>query len=161
MKILVFSDSHGDVRTMVSVCEHEKPGLIMHLGDHYADAEQLSYEYTKAEIVKVPGNTDFGVLHSSTKMHEVCGKRIMLTHGHAFDVKSGDYAWLLQAGKERSADIILFGHTHVPYMDEEDGVMLMNPGRIGRNDARRLIPTYIVIDLSNADIKAELRRLTP
>ena len=37
MKVVIFSDSHGDVEIMVQVIEKEKPEMIIHLGDGKAD----------------------------------------------------------------------------------------------------------------------------
>ena len=42
MKILIFSDSHGDVDIMRDIVEKEKPDMIIHLGDSIKDAEKLN-----------------------------------------------------------------------------------------------------------------------
>ena len=45
MKIVIFSDSHGDAETMCGVVEKENPDMIIYLGDGIADAEQLNEKY--------------------------------------------------------------------------------------------------------------------
>ena len=40
-KVLVLSDSHGDVEAMVRAAEREKPHLILHLGDLCRDFVEL------------------------------------------------------------------------------------------------------------------------
>jgi putative phosphoesterase len=50
-----------------------------------------------------------------------------MTHGHHYDVK-WDYQRIFYKGLEMEADVILFGHSHVPVHVEEDGILIMNPG---------------------------------
>ena len=35
---------------------------------------------------------------------------------------------LIYAAKEQGADILLFGHTHMPMTDCDEGLHIMNPG---------------------------------
>ena len=42
-------------------------------------------------------------------------KGLLLTHGHRYSVKSG-YDALLARAVEVGADIVVFGHTHVPFL---------------------------------------------
>lgn len=43
MKIVIFSDSHHDIGSMVKVVDSLKPDMIIHLGDNITDAvEKLS-----------------------------------------------------------------------------------------------------------------------
>ena len=57
------------------------------------------------------------------------GKKIFMCHGHRYGVKYG-YNSIFYRGKEVGADIVLFGHSHLPIIDEHDGLILMNPGSI-------------------------------
>ena len=41
MKILVFSDSHGEKENMLLTVEAERPDAVFHLGDHWRDGEEL------------------------------------------------------------------------------------------------------------------------
>ena len=43
LKILVLSDSHRAVGAMYDAAILEDPDVILHLGDHVSDAEELSY----------------------------------------------------------------------------------------------------------------------
>jgi len=42
-------------------------------------------------------------------------------------VKSGVES-LKKKAKELDIDIVVFGHTHTPYRDQEDGMLFLNPG---------------------------------
>ena len=58
MKILVLSDSHSALRFMRQCVEKLKPDTVIHLGDHYDDAEALEEEYPALRHIRVPGNCD-------------------------------------------------------------------------------------------------------
>ena len=59
MKILVLSDSHGDVDSMVEVVTKERPDAIFHLGDLIGDAQELHNEFPNIikpeDFLKIPG----------------------------------------------------------------------------------------------------------
>ena len=54
-------------------------------------------------------------------------KRIFLTHGHIYKVKFG-YKKLLARAKQLFADVVVFGHTHLPKNIYIDNILLFNPG---------------------------------
>lgn len=130
MRVLVVSDSHGDVEHMRRAAELVKPELMLHLGDGWRDAEELSRRLPELPIEKVPGNCDFRMNAPMERVLELEGKRVMLCHGHTLGVKT-DLGMLLRAALERGADAVLFGHTHKPFVDIRRGVVMLNPGSIG------------------------------
>lgn len=141
MKYLVLSDSHGNVDNMVRAVELVKPQGIIHLGDGWRDVEELRELFPSLPLEQVPGNCDFGRFEA-------------LEHGHTLGVKTG----LLRAqyrALEMNADILLFGHTHVPLVDAASRPMMMNPGSIG--DPRR--PTYGVLEFRDGQIYPSVFRL--
>lgn len=114
MKILVFSDSHGNFENMVQAVERETPHMILHLGDGWRDARRLQERFPDIPLSQVPGNCDFRSSEPPEQQLTVQGKRILLCHGHTYGVKNS----LLTAGlaaEERDLDLFLFGHTHVPH----------------------------------------------
>ena len=60
MKILVLSDSHGNVDNMVQAVTHTAPDWILHLGDVMADGEKLHAMFPEIPFEQVPGNCDYG-----------------------------------------------------------------------------------------------------
>ena len=58
MKILVLSDSHGNISNMEAAVEREQPRMILHLGDCWRDAERLAERYPEIPMEHVPGNCD-------------------------------------------------------------------------------------------------------
>ena len=167
MKILIFSDSHGDTSTMCSVTGKEKPDMIIHLGDGIADTEQLQEKYPHIQIIKNPGNIDSDKDEEWIKHTEICGKRIIMTHGHTFfqytffpesntnqltdESRITGRANILKYMTENNADIFLHGHTHEPYINSNPTpgktYWIMNPGRIGRIDGTAIKPTYGILKI--------------
>ena len=143
MKFLVFSDSHGSVDNMARAVERELPAsldAVVHLGDGWRDAEALHRLYPDLPLEQVPGNCDLGRFEDAERLVFFGGFPVLLCHGHTLGVKSS----LLRAScaaRERGAKALLYGHTHVPYIDYHDGLWLVNPGSIG--DFRR--PSYCVL----------------
>lgn len=147
MRIAVFSDSHGNCENMVRAVEILRPDHILHLGDGWRDAAELSAQFPSIPLTRVAGNCDFGAEGERELLLCLEGKTLLLAHGHTLGVKSS----LLRASytaQERGADIFLFGHTHTPLIDERGGLWLMNPGSIG--DYRR--PSYGLLTLEGDKI---------
>ena len=130
MKILVFSDSHRALGNMYDAIAAENPDQILHLGDHYEDAEDLRAAYPSIAIQYVAGNCDYAYEVPTELTLCIGGVRIFMTHGHRYWVKS-DVSRLLAAAKVQKAAIALFGHTHHPFLETIDGVTLLNPGASG------------------------------
>ena len=132
MKILIFSDSHGELSNMVKAIKHERPDYVFHLGDHDRDAEALGRKFQTLPIAAVRGNCDgWGSDTPLTRLIPICGLRLFLCHGHTFGVKSG-LLRVSYAAREQDADIVLFGHTHEACFEEDpSGLILFNPGACG------------------------------
>ena len=129
MNILVFSDSHRSLSGMYTAIDRHQPHQVIHLGDLMDDAEEVAQHYPKLPFCLVPGNCDgWGTATPVKKQITLSGKSILLSHGHRWGVKSGYDAAISDARAVR-ADILLFGHTHVPLCRQlEDGLWMMNPG---------------------------------
>lgn len=150
MKLLVLSDSHGDVDVMETVARQVWPDLLLHLGDHYADMEKLQERLPQLSCIGVRGNCDRPGPPES-RLLKLEGKRILLTHGHNQDVKY-DLDRLYFFGMKNEADLVLFGHSHRTCRQEEDGMLLLNPGSIGRGWP----PSYALITLEGGQIYPEI-----
>lgn len=128
MKIIVFSDSHGNIGPMLAAVSHYKPDMILHLGDHIWDAD--CFKKMSIPMRRVRGNCDFGSVDIENDTVVINGIRIIMTHGHRYTVKAG-LGPLMNLGRSAKADILLFGHTHIPLREEREGIVLMNPGTAG------------------------------
>ena len=143
MKILVLSDSHGNIPYMVRAVEAESPRMIFHLGDCWRDAERLQASFPEIPLCQVPGNCDYRFYGPAEQILDLEGKRILLCHGHTYNVKQSMLPAAYTA-EEKDLDLFLFGHTHRPRGDRRGKTWFLNPGSI--NDSLR--PTYGVITLT-------------
>ena len=58
-RILVLSDSHGNVDNMIEAVNNTEPDRIIHLGDCFADARKLHKKFPEIPMAQVPGNCDW------------------------------------------------------------------------------------------------------
>lgn len=134
MRFAVLSDTHGDLSRMFAAADYIralKPDALIHLGDFCADAEAMAKEL-RLELHAVAGNCDAGrTTHPAADVLEAEGARILLCHGHTYDVGETPQR-LIWAAQERECTAALFGHTHRQFLEKEDGVLLMNPGSLCR-----------------------------
>ena len=127
-KILVLSDSHSYFDEALKIFEKEKPDIVIGAGDGIKDIEELSYIYPKAEYYMVKGNCDyFDRSHNEENLFEIDNIKIFLTHGHLYGVKRS-LSSIKEIGKKSNASLIVFGHTHKPYIEKDGDMTLFNPG---------------------------------
>jgi len=131
MQLLVFSDSHNHIAPMAAKVRSVKPDLILHLGDYASDARSLADTFPHIPLRAVRGNCDFGSRAPLLEEVLIADKRIVMAHGHRYEVKS-DYGPLYHMGREAGADILLFGHTHIPHYEQVGAMHVLNPGSAGR-----------------------------
>ena len=154
MKILVLSDSHGNVDNMARCVEMVNPRHILHLGDCIRDAEALRDLFPHIPMTTVPGNCDWGRTEPGEVLTELAGRRILMMHGHTRSVKTSTMN-ARYAAREVGADILLFGHTHSSLVDYEGTIRVMNPGSIGDYH----VPTYGVITVEGERADCSVYRL--
>jgi hypothetical protein len=157
-KILVLSDSHGNLNNMVLAVKSNSPDMIIHLGDCWADAERLRAKYPGIPMEQVPGNCDCRQ-EFLERILLIEGKKILICHGHTLNVKAGCLN-LQYTAQERKVDAALFGHTHRVFYDEHNRIVYLNPGSIG-SPAFGAPPSYgiLTVDGSTDRIAYEVRYL--
>ncbi|MCY7008815.1 metallophosphoesterase [Fusobacterium simiae] len=145
-KILVLSDSHSYFDEALKIFEEEKPDIVIGAGDGIKDIDNLSYVHPEAKYYMVKGNCDyFDRSHSEENLFEIEGVKIFLTHGHLYNVKRS-LSSIREIGKQLNASLVVFGHTHKPYLEKDENMILFNPG--AAEDGR-----YGVIILENSNIQ--------
>ena len=125
-RILVLSDSHGySLSNLLMKAETlGRIDAVFHLGDGHRDMDRYLAEFPS--VYRVIGNCDF-CGGDREVLVPLFGKRFLLTHGHAYHVKS-TLSLLKSRAHETEADCALFGHTHTPYNEYDSGRLYLNPG---------------------------------
>ena len=161
LRILIMSDSHGrneNVELAIAQVREEigEFQMLIHLGD-VGDARELeSLAGVPCYIVR--GNTDYDAKLLNTNVIEAGGHRIFATHGHLYQVDMR-LDLLRFAALENDCDIAMYGHTHVPYLEEDpDDVTILNPGSISKPRQADHRYTYMVMEIDDEDeVTYELR----
>ncbi len=150
MKILVLSDSHNSFSSILRAMENERNiDMIIHAGDVHRDVEDIMIMWPNIPCAYVLGNNDFFVHDApNQRFFEVCGKKIFLTHGHLYGVKSST-ARVEYEARKLGADICIFGHTHTRHLEEKDGLWILNPGAASRS--------YGIIQIKNGVTEIKIK----
>ena len=142
MKILIASDVHGSysaVKKLTEIMKEEGAEELVLLGDIYNHGPRNPFpeEYAPMKVAEtlngiknltvIKGNcdsevdemiSDFPFSESATIFCD--GKKIFLTHGHKYNVDNVPLFY----------DVVIYGHFHVGFITEKDGIVFANPGSV-------------------------------
>ena len=166
MKILIISDIHGSsyyAEKIKEIENRERPELIILLGDLYyhGPRNDLTQEYNPMKVAGilndfteklrvVKGNCDAEVdeMISDFKFEsyiqmEVNGKKVFFSHGHVYNKENIP---------NKAIQIMFYGHYHVGFIEEENGIIFANPGSISlpKNNTEH---SYIIFDKDKIVLK--------
>ena len=128
MRIGVFSDSHGDISAAKRFFNSLSPlDCLFHLGDCVPDGKRLGQLFS-CPVYAVRGNCDFHSDEPLERIVDLGGKRFLLLHSHQYYFQNA----LLYRGEEVHADMVLYGHTHVPDLSADGPRLILNPGSLSR-----------------------------
>lgn len=151
-KILIFSDTHGYIDNCISIINNtDIVSAVIHAGDCVRDAEDLASIFPNVPMYFVRGNNDWRSNTPDKMTLEISGKRIFVTHGHEYAVKyEHDYRTLVNRGRKESADLVVFGHTHIPYTAYEGTMTVINPGSV------RFSKTYAIAEIDGVNLRTKI-----
>jgi putative phosphoesterase len=134
--------------------------VIVHCGD-MVDAMAIPLFEAIAPLHAVAGNNDPAELQhrfGKRKILEFGAARIGVVHGHDGAGRS-TLARAQNAFKAERVHGILFGHSHAPYCEWHDGVLLFNPG--SPTDRRRQRKfSYGILRITGTSIAPQLHYYT-
>lgn len=152
MKILVVSDTHGNHKNLDKILDLAgEIQMFIHLGDVEGGEEYINAVVdTEKHIVR--GNNDFFSDLPKEEEFYIGKYKTFITHGHNYYV-SLDPEYIKEEGIARRADIVMFGHTHKPFLEQNEEITVLNPGSVSypRQEGRK--GSYMLIEL---DEKGEL-----
>ena len=127
--LTVVSDTHStdshrlSGRTLDAVREAD---LVAHAGDFMRESVLDDFERESARLLGVTGNNDDAAIRSrlpEARNFTYGGLTFAMTH-----TRRGGSTALSLFGRQRGADVVLFGHSHRPTYDATGEVALLNPG---------------------------------
>jgi putative phosphoesterase len=156
MTLVVISDTHGRADRVREVLSRNKRcDAVLFAGDGIRDVADVE------GVIAVKGNCDgffFGDGADTEVMLTLDGVRILMMHGHTHGVKSGTDRAVAYA-ISRGADILVYGHTHLPQAKyyplgseicgerTERPIYVFNPGSLGSYEA-----SFGIIEIKNGSV---------
>jgi putative phosphoesterase len=168
MRIGLISDTHLQVEDLQPEVYRAFAGvdLILHAGDIYA-AHVIDELATLAPVFAARGNGDRGRTYDERvqDVHVLTlgGLRVGMVHEL---IQSGTpRAEAVTTAMERhfggAVDIFIFGHTHVPLIEQVNGTLLINPGSTTYPYNRmRQLGHVALLEVSHGQIEARILSLT-
>lgn len=146
MRILVVSDthkSHGNLERALEETGHID--MMIHLGDVEGKEDYIE-ALVSCPVHIVSGNNDF-FSHLPWEEEFFIGEHhVFITHGHGYFVGMGEER-LKSEARGRGADIVMYGHTHMPSLTIESDLVTLNPGSIAYPRQKGRKPSYIVMQM--------------
>lgn len=165
MKYLVISDIHGSAyyaKKIKEIYDMENPDKLILLGDLYyhGPRNDLTQEYNPSEVAEIlnsykerilctKGNCDAEVdemisefeFKDSIEMN-INGKEFFFSHGHKYNIDNPPPV----------GDVVIYGHFHTGFIQEENGIIFANPGSISlpKNNTAH---SYMIIEDNNIILK--------
>ena len=147
MKLMFASDIHGSRSAMEAILRQYKlegADRLVLLGDllYHGPRNDLPDQYdpkgvtallneNKTELLCVRGNCDAEVdqmvlefpIQADYALFDLDGTTAFVTHGHLFHLDN--------LPPHKAGDLLIHGHTHLPVVQEKDGMTYINPGSAG------------------------------
>ena len=162
MKIGLMSDTHGhlDIMRQVAAKMVDKHNVdeIIHLGDDSTDVENLSMLSVGLSFVP-------GIFEERYKDPTIPNRIIkefedvpfLLTHTPTRDSHDlEDDIDPTEAIEDGDVKVMLHGHSHRYRIDEDKGVIIVNPGHLKPADERGEDPTYAILEVTSKKIDVKI-----
>jgi putative phosphoesterase len=155
MRVGVVSDSHGEIENLRKagrwLIDKQNVEVIVHLGDNYDDAYTL--ENLDVQLIKVPG-----VFSNYYKRKDIPNRiietfndiKVLITHTeccHENDIP-GDLKPEELVSK-KGVDVILYGHSHIPRIEQKHSILYINPGHLKTEDKKGYPSSFAVVDFDD------------
>ena len=132
-----------------------KTAEMRHLGD-------LSLQWTKGHVT-AENKAFLRSLLPNIRL-VITGTRVLLVHGSPRKINEYVYEDRLPASlghiaQGAEADLLVFGHTHLPYVKEVAGVLLVNDGSVGKPKGGDPRAAYALLDVDSL-LEATIQRVS-
>ncbi|MBN1151780.1 MAG: metallophosphoesterase family protein [Dehalococcoidia bacterium] len=149
VEIIALSDSHAAALRELPITLVEAihtADIIIHAGDH-TEMSLLEQLRGIGQVVAVSGNMDSTSIKLQLphrQLVSVNNKTIGVTHG------AGAAAGISRRVRQlfpENPDAIVFGHSHVPFCEVVDGVLMVNPGSAHNSYARITVDDKVTAEV--------------
>lgn len=154
MRLLLLADTHVPRRARALPAdvwrEVDRADLVVHAGDWVAVELLDALEQRASRLLAVHGNNDGARLRArlpEVAIDELDGVRVGVVH------ETGPRLGREERARTRwpDLDLLVFGHSHIPWDSHIDGLRLLNPG--SPTDRRRQPHcTYITLTLNDGAV---------
>ena len=162
MKIVIVADIHDNIvnlEKLIGWCRNNSIKTMICAGD-VTNAETLKYlaKEFKDNVYLIRGNMDIYeesevykykniIYHGRFGVAKIDNKKVGICHEPSF---------INELLKKEKCDLIFYGHTHKPWLEEKNGVTVINPGTLGAVFQRA---SFAVWDTTTAKIDLNLLEL--
>jgi len=156
--VVVIADTHMPRRAKAlpeGLLPHlERADLILHAGD-LMDPALLDALAAYAPVHAVRGNMDLPEANLPETLElDLDGVKVAMIH----DSGPGKGRRARMRRRFPDARVVVFGHSHVPWLEDEDGLLLLNPG--SPTDRRRQPEhTFALLRTDDGRVRAEIQSL--
>lgn len=156
VRVAVVSDTHGEFRKLEqAVAQLGHVDWLIHAGDYLRDAARVAavLGVVQEHVIAVVGNCDFPLRAPEQAEVTIGGVRIWVTHGHHFGVKH-TVDRIYYRARELGVRVAIYGHSHVPVLADDGGLLLFNPGSLSDPRLPGDPPSCGLLEISEGRVKA-------
>ena len=154
MMIGIISDTHRHVPNAVhdalAGADH-----ILHAGD-VGPMEVITELESIAPVSAVLGNTDYSIQLPQTHVQTFVGQKFLVHHIVDLPVPS---QLVRMAIADEQPNVVVFGHTHMPYNEHHDGILFLNPGSAS-NPRGSSAPSVAIVECNEFGLSVKVVALT-
>ena len=154
MQIGIISDTHDHVPNAVhdalAGVDH-----ILHAGD-VGPMDVITELETIAPVSAVLGNTDYSIQLPQTCIETFVGQKFLVHH--IVDLPFPSHLVRVAIADEQP-NVVVFGHTHMPYNEHHDGVLFLNPGSAS-NPRGGSAPSVAIVECNESSLIVKFVALT-
>lgn len=146
MRILVISDSHGRNDDVAGVIKQVGSiDMLIHCGD-VERGDNYIRSLVDCPVHMVAGNNDYNLDLPPKDIFQIEDYKVMVVHGHTYHVYR-DVRYLRQYAIDNHIDIVMFGHTHKPFIEIGEEVTILNPGSLSYPRQADHKPTFLLMEI--------------
>lgn len=150
MRVLIVSDTHRRGENFYRALEEAGAvSLVIHCGD--VEGQEHEFEYAVQKMYNCPfivaaGNNDFFCHLENDVEVQIGPYKALVTHGHNYYISVSN-KFLKQEAAARGYQMVFYGHTHKPVIDDKNGIIAVNPGSLSYPRQEGRLPSYAVMEI--------------